>query len=98
MVVFMEFFKKGHSISKTIQRNLGEYAAAKGAKGVCTAADFEISWYCYPDKVRIFVPDHKKIYYYKITYAPYYASKKSEKAGIVSSYTHEYKLTYTKNV
>lgn len=93
--VFLTFYKGRKQISKTIETTINEYAANKGG-GV--AIDGNICWYNHPDRARIFIPDHKKAYYYKITYTPYYASKKSEKAGIVSSYTHENKLSYTRNV
>lgn len=93
--VFLTFYKGRKQISKTIETTINEYAASKGGD---IAIDGEISWHNHPDKARIFIPKHKKVYYYRITYKPYYASRAAERAGIVTSYTHENKLTYTRNV
>ena len=97
--VYLTYFKKGKPISsRDIESSVNEYAFEKAIntkfkEGLTVSSDGLISWYCYPDKVKIFVPEINKAFYYKIIYSPHYADRKAEKAGRVQSYTHVYILT-----
>jgi len=93
----MEFYRNNKPISKTIVREIGRYTAAAGEKGAAAAAGLEIAWYFQPDKVRVFFPENKTVYFLRIYYTPHYMNKAAEKAGRVTSYTPNYEL-YKKKV